>query len=163
MVDGPDVHVHRQVPGELLVSHGPVIVRYLDGGPTTTGDVDHACRVFDDMLERHPAIAVLVVVEHGTPVPPAAVSSYIAERFGAYDDRAVFGVCMLGLGFWSSAAYAAMTMIVRLLGRSTVVLDTNLEAAASRMALELVGLDPKQLVDFCEQLRSQRDRQSRRP
>jgi hypothetical protein len=161
MLDG--VEVHRDAPGELLASRGHVLVRYLDGGPTTSEDIDYACGVFDRMLERHPTIAVLVVIEHGTPVPSVSVRSYTAERFGAYNDRVVYGVCMLGLGFWASAAYAALTMIIRNLGKATVVMDTNLEATASRMALELVGLDAKQLVEFCEQLRSQLDDQSRRP
>jgi hypothetical protein len=156
MLDGMEVHVHRQVPGELLVSRGAVLVRYLDGGATTIEDVDFACGVFDRMLEQHRAIAVMVVVEHGTPLPPVSVGNYTAERFGAYTNRVVFGVCMLGLGFWAGAAHTTMTLMMRILGKSTIVLDTNLEAAASRMALEFVGLDAQELVAFCKQLRSQR-------
>jgi hypothetical protein len=162
MLGAVEVVIHRQTPGEYLVSWGPVLVRLLDGGPTTIEDVDLACAVFDRMLERHSTIGAFVVVEHGTPVPPVSVRHYVGERFGAYADRMVSGVCMLGLGFWAKAAYAAVTMMVRLAGKSTVVLDTNLERAASRLALELVGVDPEGLVEFCEQLRAQRA-QSRRP
>jgi hypothetical protein len=157
-----EVLVHRQTPGEYLASWGPVLVRLLDGGTTTIEDIDRACEVLDRMLERHSAIAVFVVVEHGTPVPPATVRSYVGERFGAYDERVVNGVCMLGLGFWAKAAFSAVTTMVRLSGLSTFVLETNLERAASRLALELIGLDAQGLVEFCEQLRAERV-QSRRP
>jgi hypothetical protein len=170
MFDGVEVQVHREVPGEYLVSRGHVLVRFLDGGSTTLEDIDFACELFDRMLERHSAIAVLAVIEHGTPVPPHAVRVYNGERFGSYGDRVVIGVCMLGLGFWAKAAYAAVTMIMRFSSKkTTTVLETNLEALASRMALELVGLDPEGLVEFCEQIRSQRaavrraELQSRRP
>jgi hypothetical protein len=166
MLGAVEVLVHRQTPGEYLVSRGPVLVRLLDGGPTTIEDIDLACEVLDRMLERHSTIGVFVVVEHGTPVPPASVRSYVGERFGAYGDRVVNGVCMLGLGFWAKAAFAAVTTMVRLSGVSTFVLETNLERATSRLALELVGVDAEGLVEFCEQLRAQRasaQAQSRRP
>jgi hypothetical protein len=162
MLDGVDIHVHHESPGEYLVSWGPVLVRLLDGGTTTVEDVDRACELFDRMLEQHATIAVFVVVEHGTPLPPNSVRSYVGERFGAYGDRVANGICMLGLGFWAKAAYSAVTMMVRLSGMSGVVLETDLERAASRLALDLVGLDGKGLVAFCEQLRAQRG-QSRRP
>lgn len=147
--------MHHQTSGERLVTRGPLMVRVLDGGPTTVEDVDLACELIERMLQQYPAIALLVIVEHGTPVPSLAVRRYSAERFGSHGDRLLLGVCMLGLGFWAKTAFNSMTFALRFTGAMTVLLDTNLEKFAGQLAYELVGLDPDDLVALFEQQRAQ--------
>lgn len=132
-----------------------MIVRVLDGGQTTIEDVDAACELIERMLAQYPAIALVVIVEHGTPVPVLGVTRYTAERFGAYGDRLLLGACMLGLGFWARTAFTSMTRAVRLTSAVTVVLETSLESFARQLASELVGLDPGALVALFEQQRAE--------
>jgi hypothetical protein len=146
--------VHHQTSGERLVTRGPLMVRVLDGGPTSVEDVDSACELIERMLAHYPAIVLVVIVEHGTPVPSLAVRRYTAERFGSYGDRLLLGVCMLGLGFWAKAALNSMTAALRFTSAMTVLLETNLESFAQQVTNELVGLDPVDLVGLFEQQRA---------
>jgi hypothetical protein len=149
-----EVIVQHQTSGERLVTRGPLMVRVLDGGPSTIEDVDLACELLEQMLEQYPAIALVVIVEHGTPVPPIAVFRYTTERFGAYGDRVLLGSCLLGLGFWAKTALSSMTTALRFTGTLTVLTETNLESLARQLSFELVGLDPADLVAFFEQQRA---------
>jgi hypothetical protein len=135
------------------VTRGPLMVRVLDGGPTTIDDVDLACELIEQLLERHPTIALVVIVEHGTPAASLTVNRYAGDRFGSYGDRVLLGVCMLGLGFWAKAAFNSVTAALRFTAM-TALLDTSLESLARRMSDELVGLDPDDLVAFFEQQRA---------
>ena len=148
-----EAQVEHQTTSERLVTRGLLMVRVLDGGSTTLEDVDLACQVIDRLLERHPTVASVVIVEHGTPTAPVAVNRYAAERFGSYGDRLLVGVCMLGLGFWAKAAFNSMTVALRFTDAITLLLDTNLEGLARQLADELIGLDPDDLVAFFEQQR----------
>lgn len=145
--------VEHQTTGERVVTRGLLMVRVLDGGPTTVEDVDLACKLVERLLEQHPTVASVAIVEHGTPVVSLAVNRYAAERFGSYGDRLLVGVCMLGLGFWAKAAFNSMTVALRFTDAMTLLLDTNLESFARQLADELVGLDPAELVAFFEQQR----------
>lgn len=149
-----EVTVHHQTSGERVVTRGLLLVRVLDGGTTTVEDVDRACVLIDWMLERYPTVALVVIVEHGTPLVPLAVNRYAAERFGSYGARLVTGVCLLGLGFWAKAALNSMLVVLRFTDTNTVLIDTSLENFARQMVYELVGLDPDELVAFFEQQRA---------
>jgi hypothetical protein len=150
-----EARFHRHTPTEILVERGPVLIRVLNGATTEIEDVDFGCALFDAMLERYPAIATLAVVEHGTPIPSAAVRRYTAERFGSYAPRLIVGAVFLGLGFWASASLAATSLFMRVLGKQNGMIETSLEEIARKLSLELVGLDPDALVAFIEQLRAQ--------
>lgn len=135
------------------MTSGPLIVRVVDGGPTSIESIDAACELIEQMLQQYPAIALLVIVEHGTPVLPLAVRRHAAERFGAYGARVLLGVCMLGLGFWAKAAFNSMTMALRFTGPVTLLLEYDVASFARQVSYELVGVDPDALVALVEQQR----------
>lgn len=102
--------------------------------------------LFDELLEVHDNIAMLLVFTHGTPAPDGATQRHAKDSMAAYDKNLVLSIALLGLGFWASTLRRGLGAIVRVVRRSTVFIEGTVEAAIARLTMELVGIDGEQLV-----------------
>lgn len=137
---------------EVFATHGPLLIRVVTGGQSSKQRFDRARELIEATLERYPAVALVVIVEHGAPTPPPEVRARMAEGFTQYGDRLVVAFALLGLGFWASAAARIVRGFARA-GGQLYLHDTKLEGIAEQLARELVGLDPASIVALCEQVR----------
>jgi hypothetical protein len=148
------LQVHYRSDGELVAEVGPLLLRALDGAATTDESVERLATLVERLLVRWPIIAVLVVVEHGTPRPTPEIRRRIDEALGRYSERIVMGYVFLGLGFWTAdarefAAERAATLPM------PVFVELSVHELATRIGHELVGVDPELIVRSFEKLRSE--------
>lgn len=147
-----DLELRHQTAHEICASLGPVVIRISDGVRTEVEDLYRDQRLFDELLETHPNIVMLVVMTHGTPSPDGRVQRHAKEFLRRYEDRVLFVAVPLGLGFWASTLRAALSLTVRFVGRGSVWIEGSVEAAIARVTMELVGIDGDELLRAYEQL-----------
>lgn len=145
-----DVHEFNVANQSTMATLGPVLIRVFRGA-TEIADVDLGCKIVESLLERWPIAGVLAIAHHGTPLPDAVTRKYASRNFGKFGDRLVIVQCQLGLGFWAEAARATAMAIARMI-RSHTFVESNVEAAARRMAMEMVGIDPARIIAAHDQL-----------
>jgi hypothetical protein len=160
--DGVQPQLRFQSDREICATWGPVVIRICDGVRTEVEDLVRVQRVFDELLATHETVAMLLVFTHGTPLPDGPTHRYTKEAMAGYGDRVIFGVALLGMGFWASTVSAAMGLIARALGRGTVFIEKTVERACGRLAAELVGLDADKMLAVYQQLWDQLVSRARR-
>jgi hypothetical protein len=131
---------------------GPVVIRICDGARTEIEDLRRVQGLFDELLERHAHIAMLLVFTHGTPLPDAATQRHARDSMKLYDHKLVLAVAVLGLGFWASAVRAGLATIARVVRRGDLWIEGSVEQAVTRMTMDLVGLDEVTITRCYEQL-----------
>jgi hypothetical protein len=159
---GVQMQVRYQTDREICATRGPVVIRICDGIQTELDDLLRVEKLFDELLETHADIAILLVLTHGTPLPDAAVHRYAMESAQGFGDRVVLCVALLGLGFWASTVRATMGAFTRVLRRGNVWLEGSVERAIERLTTELVGIDPDALMTAYRELWDQLGRGARR-
>ncbi|KIG18445.1 hypothetical protein DB30_00730 [Enhygromyxa salina] len=148
------LRIHKRSAGEILAQLGPVVIRVVGCAKTPLARVPELYGFVDQVLSEYPIVAMLIVVEHGAPVPDEDVRRSIDVQLQARADKLVVGYALLGLGFWAERARAFADHRIRLEG-CTILVDISLSALIQRLALEFVGIDPDQLTQVVEQLRTQ--------
>lgn len=143
--------VHYQSPREVCATWGPVVLRIVDGAATEQADIDRIHVLLEALLRSWPSVGMLVIAHHGNPTPSLATLRYSKQLMDRFGSRLVVAITLLGLGFWAEAARASADLFVRLARGSTVALESTVEQAVRRMALELVGLDAEGLRAACAQ------------
>jgi hypothetical protein len=151
-----------QTDREICATWGPIVIRICDRAPTEIHDLLRVQKLFDELLETHAHIAILLVVTHGTPLPDGATHRYSMESAQAYGDRLVLSVAVLGLGFWASTVRATMGTFTRVLRRGNIWLEGSVERAIERLTGELVGIDADALMAAYKQLWDELTRGARR-
>jgi hypothetical protein len=131
---------------ELVAVTSHMVVRIVDGHRTTTADFDRLDATVTRELAASPVFGVLQVVCHGTPPAPPPIRRHGAQLMERYAERSCVVVALLGLGFWTSALRTAIVAFTTLLRTTHIHLEDSVEAAAERLASELVGLNPEELV-----------------
>lgn len=149
-----DLRIHHHTEVELVAEAGPLFLRILNGAVTTNTCVDRLLKQLDDMLERWPIVAIIVVVEHGTPHATPEIRRRVDTDLRRYGDRIVVGYALLGLGFWGVDAKQFGAERAAELA-TEVYVESSLVALAGRLAFDLVGVDPGVIVSTCEQLRAE--------
>lgn len=148
-----DLRIRYRGDGEMVAELGPLFFRVINGVSTTHADVDRLVATLDSMLERWPLVAVLVAIEHGTPSPSAEIRRRVDDELRRYGDRIVIGYALLGLGFWTVDARGWARERATTLG-VPVLVENGVRELASRVGLELVGVDPDQVVEGFGRLRA---------
>jgi hypothetical protein len=148
------LRIHSRTPGEIVAQLGPVVIRVVGGYETTEASILGLFDVIAEVLREHPVLAMLVVVEHGSPVPTGEVRRCIDEQLTNYADCVITGYAMLGLGFWAQQARDFAQDRTRLEG-CTILVDIELARLVERLASELVGIDAEQLIEVAQQLRAE--------
>jgi hypothetical protein len=148
------LQVHYRSDGEIVAEVGPLLLRAINGAATTHESVEHLFTLVERLLVRWPIIAVLVVVEHGTPRPTPEIRHRIDEALRRYSERIVMGYVFLGLGFWTVdarefAADRAATLPM------PVFVELGVHELATRIGRELLGVDPELIERSFEQLRAE--------
>ena len=150
--------IHLRDKGKMLASNGPVVyaLRNHEATPSDSSDSDvsHAVTLVAELLTRHPTIAMLMVVEHGTAKPGPEERRQMQAALDSWGDRLVMGYAFCGLGFWAGALRTVLLGISRLAG-SSVIAHGTVEATARNLAVELIGLDPEQMTRDAELLRAE--------
>jgi hypothetical protein len=146
--------VHHRTAGEIVAEVGPLLLRRVDGVITTDDSVERLRTLVEQLLARWPMIAVLVVVEHGSPRPSADIRRRIDEMLRCYTSRIVMGYVFLGLGFWTAdarefAAERAASLPM------PVFVELSVRDLAARIGRELVGVDPELIERSFERLRTE--------
>jgi hypothetical protein len=157
-----DLHVHQLGAGSAIAGWGPTLIRVIDGGPTRVADMEQIHALASERLAELPALGLLAVVHHGSPVPEPAAIRRVAQLFGPIQERLSVGMAIVGLGFWASASRTIAATMARARPRNIVV-EPTVEATAERMALDLVGLDAEGLVAAYEQLHARMQAARRAP
>jgi hypothetical protein len=147
--------VKQRCERQIHAIWGPVLIRIADGAPTDVADIDRLHCYFVEMLERWPTIGMLLVAHHENPMPSVAALRHAKQQMPALADRIVIAVALLGLGFWADAGRSMVGMFMRMAGGGTFVLEKSVDAAATKLGHELIGLDPAGLIDACAQLERQ--------
>jgi hypothetical protein len=137
---------------EICATWGPVVIRICDGAPTHVEDLHRVTKVFDELLETHPNIAMLLVTTHGTALPDGETQRYAKHSLLRYEERLIIVAALLGLGFWASALRAAIAGVMRVLRHENLWMENSVETAISRVTMELIGLDGEALLAAYEQL-----------
>jgi hypothetical protein len=140
-----DIQIRHVTAREICVTSGPIVIRICDGARTEVEDLIRLTRLFDELLEVHPDIAMLLVFTHGTLAPDSTTQRHAKDAMRRYQDHLVVGVALLGLGFWASAVRAALSAIVRVVGHGSVSIEGSIEQAISRLTMELVGVDGEEV------------------
>lgn len=149
---GPvELKVRWASEAEILANYGPVVIRILDRGPTELEHIDRMREIFEGPLADRPAVGLLVVVHHDTPLPSAATRRHASQLLDELGDRCSLAVAAVGMGFWASAMRATATGLSLLL-RRRLIFETELDRAAQRLSAELVGIDPVGIVAAHDQL-----------
>jgi hypothetical protein len=152
----PTIHLRER--GKLLASSGPVIyaVRNHEAAAADPSNTDAAqtLAVIETLVERHPAIAILMVIEHGAQKPEPEERRKMQAILDQMCDRLIVGYAFCGLGFWAGALRSVLVGISRLSG-SPIIAHATVEATAQHLASELLGLDPEQMTRECEALRAE--------
>jgi hypothetical protein len=130
---------------EAIACVGPVLIRVIDGAPTTTASIDAIRAGADELLQRWPMVGVWIVAHHGSPLPEPEARRYAGELFGRDGDKLCMVYSLLGLGFWATAAIGVSKLLARLMGQPALI-ETSVEAGAQRLGMEMIGIDPQQLV-----------------
>lgn len=146
------MQVRYQTDREICATRGPVVIRICDGFRSELDDLRRVEQLFDELLETHAHIAILLVLTHGTPLPDAAAHRYSMESAQRYGDRLVLCVALLGLGFWASTVRATMGAFTRVLRRGNIWLEGSVERAIERLTTELVGIDADALMTTYKEL-----------
>jgi hypothetical protein len=146
------MQLRYQTDREICATLGAVVIRICDGNRTELDDLVRVEKLFEELLETHANIALLLVVTHGTPLPDAAVHRYSMEATQGYGDRLVLSVALLGLGFWASTVRATMGAFTRVLRRGNIWLEGSVERAIERLTGELVGIDADALLAAYQEL-----------
>ena len=146
------VDIRRRTAQDLLAAAGPLAIRVVAGARTEADDVDRVIALADELLGHYPVVGMLVIVEHGSPIPDGEVRRHMRQAAAHLGQRAVVAFALEGLGFWASTALAVATGLMQFAGNS-VMADTNLRVLLDRLALDLVGVDPQALFEICEGLR----------
>ena len=149
-----DLHIHHRSRGELVAEAGPLFLRLVDGVDTTHESVDRLIATLDRMLTRWPLVAVLVVVEHGTPSPAPEIRRRVDDELRRFGDRIVIGYAFLGLGFWTVGAREFAAARAATIGVPVIVAN-EVRELATRVSLELVGVDPELIERSFAQLRAE--------
>jgi hypothetical protein len=130
---------------EICATHGPTIIRICDGVRTEIEDLIRVNALFDEQLEEWPAIGMLLVFTHETPLPTATTQHFAVDTMRRYSDKLVIAVALLGLGFWASAFRTCVSGVVRVLRGGSVAIEGSADAAITRLSTELIGIDPEAL------------------
>jgi hypothetical protein len=141
-----ELEVRYQTAREICASLGPIVIRICDGCRTELEDLVRVDQLFDELLEVHANIGMLLVFTHGTPTPDASVQAHARESMRKREDRLVIAVALLGLGFWASAVRAALSTLARVVSHGGISTEGTVEHAVARLTTELVGVDGDQLV-----------------
>lgn len=144
---------HRSV-GQITAEAGPTVLRVVNGVATTPESLDLLLGCFDELLARLPVAAMLVIVEHGSPQPSAAIRQRIDAELRRYGERIVLGYAFLGLGFWNVDSQEFVAERTATVGTPLIVTNTIPELVR-RVASELIGLDPGLLEGAIERLRAE--------
>lgn len=136
---------------DIYALWGPVMIRIIDGARTEPADIDRNLALLTELLATRPYCGMLVVSHHGSPTPSLATLRYASNLIADVKDRTVLTLALLGLGFWAETSRATAAALMRLIG-SPIALEGSVEAAARRMALDLIGIDPEALCAASEQL-----------
>jgi hypothetical protein len=150
----PLLRIHRRKDHEIIAQLGAVVIRLVGGGVTMLAGMFELFEIVEQALRDYPIAATLIVVEHGSPVPGGEVRRCIDEHLEKHADRLVTGYALLGLGFWAQEALDFANNRARL-EACTILVDIDLGQLTERLAHELVGIDPEQLAEACEQLRAE--------
>ena len=137
---------------EICATWGAVVTRICDGVRTEIDDLIRVNALFEELLQQRPAIGMLLVFTHGTPLPTPATQRFAITAMRELDDKLVLSVAALGLGFWADALRASIATIARIVAGSTIAIEHSVEAAAQRLAAELIGIDPDALLGVYRQL-----------
>ncbi len=144
---------------EVCAIWGAVVIRICDGVRTEVEDLERVDKLFDELLATHGAIGMLLVFTHDTPLPTPAAQRYTMSSMSRYGPRLTIAVAALGLGFWASALRSTVDMILRVVRARNAVVEGSAEAAVSRLANELIGIDPDALLSAYEGLWSELEQQ----
>lgn len=154
----PLLRIHQRTDQEVVAQLGAVVMRVIGAKKTTqVPTVAHTLELFElveQALLDYPIVATLIVVEHGARVPGGEVRRCIDDHLRKYADRMVTGYALLGLGFWAQQARDFAANRARMEG-CTILVDISLPRLTERLAQELIGIDPEQLAEVCEQLRGE--------
>jgi hypothetical protein len=140
----PEIRYHSSQ--EICATWGAVVIRICNGVRTEIDDLMRMEALFDELLETRSAIGMLLVFTHGTPWPTAATQRYAMNSMRVYDGKLVLGVAMMGLGFWANSFRGTLDTITRVVRGGTIAIEGSAEAAAQRLSMELIGLDPEALL-----------------
>jgi hypothetical protein len=143
---------------EICATWGAVVIRICDGVRTEIDDLVRVQALFDELLEHHRAIGMLMVFTHETPLPTPATQRHAVSSMRQYNDKLVLSVAMLGLGFWANSFRVALDAIAGMLGHGTISISATAETAAQRLAMELIGIDPDALTVAFRQTWAELDR-----
>ena len=127
------------------------MIRVCDGGRTEIADLERVEALFDELLASKPVIGMLLVFTHDTPLPSPATQRHAAAGLLRLRGRVMVATATVGLGFWATSFRAGLDAVFRALGGGVVV-ETRVEAAAERLAGELIGIDAEGLVAVYERL-----------
>lgn len=147
-----ELEVRYRTTQEICATLGPVVIRICDRAPTEVADIDRVEQLFDELLETHKNIALLLVLTHGTALPDSVGQRRAKESMHRYADRLVGVVALLGLGFWASAVRTTLSAIIRMVRQESFALEGSVEEAIERLTMELVGLDGEALLRAYELL-----------
>ncbi|KIG12006.1 hypothetical protein DB30_02124 [Enhygromyxa salina] len=136
-----ELELRHRTAHETCASLGPVVIRICDGVRTEVADLVRQEQLFDELLETHANIAMLVVFTHDTPPPDGAAQRHAKQFMRRYRENVVVAVALLGLGFWASAVRVALSTIVRVVGHGSISIEGTVEQAITRVTMELVGID----------------------
>ncbi len=147
--------IHQRSKGKLLASDGPVLYSlHSHEAESSPDDVPQTLAAIEAQLEQHAAVALLVIVEHGTPKPSPEERREMQATLARFGERLVVGYAFCGLGFWAGALRALIAGISRLAG-SPAIMHQTVEDTAAALARELIGLDPQRITGVGEELRAQ--------
>jgi hypothetical protein len=146
-----ELQIHRLDGGHAIASFGPVLILVITTAHTDTTMIDELARLAELALVRWPMCGTWVVVHHGAPIPDGEVRRHTGRVMGRFRDRQCTVYSLLGLGFWASAAIAAMMVFAKLIGQRALI-ETSIEAGADRLGLELIGVDAEKLAVIHDEL-----------
>jgi hypothetical protein len=147
-----ELRIRHRTSQEICATWGAMVIRICDGVRTELDDMVRVRALFDELLAQRPAIGMLLVFTHGTPLPTTAVQRYASSSMRELDGKLVLAVAMLGLGFWASSFRATVDAIARMVSGGTMAIEGTVEAAVQRLCAELIGSDPQALLDVYQQL-----------
>jgi hypothetical protein len=157
-----ELRLRYQSDREICATWGAVVIRICDGAQTEIEDLRRVQQLFDELLETRTTIAMLLVFTHGTALPDQATQRFAKESMGAYEERLVISVAVLGLGFWASTMRSALGTIIRVVRRGDVWLEGSVERAITRLTTDLVGIDADALMAVYQELWNELARSTRR-
>jgi hypothetical protein len=134
-----------QTDREICATWGPIVIRICDGVRTELDDLRRLDLLFDELLETHGDVVLLLVYTHGTPMPDAVTQRYAVDSMRTYGDRLGLSVAALGMGFWAMTVRSTLETLARAVGRG-VWLEGSVEQAITRLSQNLVGIDSDALM-----------------